>query len=168
MRDTFRKTGSCSGSGSDELLLERILGVSKKTSHEKEELGGGNSIKGECLGLELGSMSLNSENIARVVPGRIMDLRFLPCSNATMIVVGNNFGNVGFWDVDSEDDDRLYLYHPHASTVSGISMHQHYFEKVINLVSKIGCIILTCFTIVGMSNSSKKYEPRAHLFAFGT
>nr|POE68098.1 dna damage-binding protein cmr1 [Quercus suber] len=51
-------------------------------------------------------------------------------SNATMIVVGNNFGNVGFWDVDSEDDDRLYLYHPRAGTISGISMHQHYFEKI--------------------------------------
>ncbi|KAK7832929.1 dna damage-binding protein cmr1 [Quercus suber] len=59
-----------------------------------------------------------------------MDLRFLPCSNATMIVVGNNFGNVGFWDVDSEDDDRLYLYRPRAGTISGISMHQHYFEKI--------------------------------------
>ena len=85
-----------------------------------------------------------------------------------MIVVGNNFGNVGFWDVDSEDDDRLYLYHPHAGTISGISMHQHYFEKVINLVSKIGCIVLTCFAIVGMPNSSKNYEPHAQLFAFGT
>ena len=97
-----------------------------------------------------------------------MDLRFLPCSNATMIVVGNNFGNVGFWDVDSKDDDRLYLYHPHAGTISGISMHQHYFEKVINLVSKIGCIVLTCFAIVGMSNSSKNYELHLHLFAFET
>ena len=103
------------------------MGISKKSSHEKEEFGGRNSIKGECLGLELGSMSLNPENVARVVLGRIMNLRFLPCSNATMIVVGNNFGNVGFWDVDSKDDDRLYLYHPHAGTISGISMHQHYF-----------------------------------------
>ena len=89
-------------------------------------------------------------------------------NSTTMIVVGKIFGNVGFWDVDSEDDDRLYLYHPHAGTISGISMHQHYFEKVINLVSKIGCIVLTCFAIVGMSNSSKNYEPHAHLFAFGT
>uniref|UniRef100_A0A7N2LM19 P-type ATPase A domain-containing protein n=1 Tax=Quercus lobata TaxID=97700 RepID=A0A7N2LM19_QUELO len=51
-------------------------------------------------------------------------------NSITMIVVGNNFGNVGFWDVDSEDDDRLYLYYPHVGTISGISMHQHYFEKI--------------------------------------
>ena len=85
----------------------------------------------------------------------------------------NDCGWEQFWECwllgcDSEDDDRLYLYHPHAGTISGISMHQHYFEKVINLVSKIGCIVLTCFAIVGMSNSSKNYEPHAHLFAFGT
>lgn len=106
------------------------MGVSKKTSHEKEESGGGILIKGQCLGLGLGSICLNPGNIARVVPGRIMDLRFLPCSNVTIIVVGNNFGNVGFWDVDSEDYDRLYLYHPHAGTISGISMHQHYIQKI--------------------------------------
>ena len=81
--------------------------------------------------LELNSLSLNPENIARVVPGWITDLRFLPCSNAAMIVVGNNFGNVGFWDVDSSIDDGLHLYDPHHGVISGISIHQHSFSKVI-------------------------------------
>ena len=82
--------------------------------------------------LELNSLSLNPENIARVVLGRITDLRFLPCSNAAMIVVGNNFGNVGFWDVDSSiNEEGLHLYDPHHGVISRISIHQHSFSKVI-------------------------------------
>lgn len=134
MRDAYR------GTASDKLLMERILGFSKKL-HEEFEFNCGDSIKGVCesgigSSLELNSLSLNPENIARVVPGRITDLRFLPCSNATMIVVGNNFGNVGFWDVDSsiyddEEDDRLHLYDPRHCVISEISIHQHSFSKVI-------------------------------------
>ena len=134
MRDAYQ------GTASDKLLMERVLGFSKKP-HEDFDFNGGDSIKGVCesgigSSLELNSLSLNPENIARVVPGRITDLRFLPCSNAAMIVVGNNFGNVGFWDVDysiddEEEEDGLHLYDPHHGVISGISIHQHSFSKVI-------------------------------------
>lgn len=53
--------------------MERILRFSKKP-HEEFEFNGGDSIKGVCesgtgSSLELNSLSLNPENIARVVPG---------------------------------------------------------------------------------------------------
>ena len=130
MRDAYR------GIASDKLLMERVLGFSKKP-HEDFDFNGGDSIKGMCesgtgSSLELNSLSLNPENIARVVLGRITDLRFLPCSNAAMIVVGNNFGNVGFWDVDSSiNEEGLHLYDPHHGVISRISIHQHSFSKVI-------------------------------------
>ena len=55
-------------------------------------------------GLELGSLSWKPEYIRQFVPGKnrgITNLRFLPCSNVTTIVVGNEIGNVGFWDFNS-------------------------------------------------------------------
>ncbi|KAF3955304.1 hypothetical protein ACB098_01G322300 [Castanea mollissima] len=124
-RDAYR------GTGSDKLLMDRILGVSKKPHEEFGDENGGDSIKGVCDRLELGSLSLNPENIARVVPGRIMNVRFLPCSNSRMIVVGNKFGDVGFWDVDSSmDEDGIYLYHPHPGPISGISIQQQRLSKI--------------------------------------
>ena len=89
-------------------------------------------------GLELGSLSWKPEYIRQFVPGKnrgITNLRFLPCSNVTTIVVGNEIGNVGFWDfnssVDEGEGETIYLYRPHLSAISGISMHQHSFSKVM-------------------------------------
>lgn len=129
MRDAY------DGTLSDKVLIETILGVSKKPHEEFGVENGGDSIKDVSesgSSLELDSMNLNPENIARVVPGRIMNVRFMPCSNSRMIVVGNKFGNVGFWDVDSstEDKDGIYLYHPHAGPISGISIQQHCLSKI--------------------------------------
>ena len=90
-----------SGAGFCKELIERI----SKKPHE--EFDDGNSIKGVCengSGLEMGSLSWKQEYIKRFVPGRnrgITNLRFLPCSNVTMIVVRNEIGNVGFWDFNS-------------------------------------------------------------------
>ena len=142
-RDAYR------GTGSDKLLMERILSVSKKPSEDFGYENGGDSIKGVCDRLELGSLSLNPENIARVVPGKIMNVRFLPCSNSKMIVVGNKFGDVGFWDVDSSMDkeDGIYLYHPHPGPISGISIQQQCLSKVI-WFEKIACIVLDVYNSV--------------------
>ena len=142
-RDAYR------GTGSDKLLMERILSVSKKPSEDFGYENGGDSIKGVCDRLELGSLSLNPENIARVVPGKIMNVRFLPCSNSKMIVVGNKFGDVGFWDVDSSMDkeDGIYLYHPHPGPISGISIQQQCSSKVI-WFEKIACIVLNVYNSV--------------------
>jgi hypothetical protein len=129
-RDAYR------GTGSDKVLIERVLGVSRKPYEEFGDKNGGGSMRGACGSgscMELGALSLKPENIARVVPGRIMNVRFFPCKDARMVVVGNKFGNIGFWNVDCdmEEKDGIYLYHPHPGPISGISIHQHCLPKVI-------------------------------------
>lgn len=86
---------------------------------------------GSCL--KLGSLVLNAENVARVVPGRIMAVRFFPCRDSRMIVVGNKFGEVGFWNADheAEEGNGVYLYHPHSGPISGISIQRHALSKVL-------------------------------------
>ena len=154
-RDAYR------GIASDKLLMERILGFLKKP-HEEFGFNGGDSIKGVCesgtgSSLELNSLSLNPENVARVV--------------LENIVVGNNFGNVGFWDVDSsiddeEEDDGLHLYDPHHGVISGISIHQHSFSKVIIWFQRLllyylnVCYCLSCQLAVKIMN-------HVYLFVFG-
>lgn len=141
---------------SDRSLTETILGIEKKPqlgASVKGEFGrfegckGENSsgavkgigglIKKEDNGVEsdlkLESLTLNQENIARVVPGNIMNMTFFPTSNLRMVVVGNKAGNVGFWNIDSDqgEESGIYMYHPHSGPISGISIQQHCMSKVI-------------------------------------
>lgn len=49
-----------------------------------------------------------------------------------MVMLGGDFGNVGFWNVDSVDDgDRIYVYQPHSAAVSRILFHQFFMYKVL-------------------------------------
>ncbi|KAJ7955596.1 WD repeat-containing protein 76 [Quillaja saponaria] len=147
-----------SGIGSDRLLIEAILGFQKKKAHLnssiKKEFGdwkdedlSSHSVEGSdgvsfdtderkgdevksCL--KLRSLTLRQDNIARIVPGRITSVKIFPSSYQRMIVAGNKFGNIGFWNVDSgkEDQNGVYLYHPHSGPISGILPQRHCLSKI--------------------------------------
>lgn len=103
--------------------------------NESEKLPLGLDIK--CEGddealVDLNCLTMNEKNIARVVPGRIMSIKFFPTPNMRMITVGNKLGNVGFWNMGSrEDDNGIFFYHTHPGPVSGISIPQFNLSKVI-------------------------------------
>ncbi|KAF2317078.1 hypothetical protein GH714_011589 [Hevea brasiliensis] len=82
--------------------------------------------------VDVWSMGLKTENIARVLPGRIMAVRFLPCNDVRMIVAGNKFGNVAFWNMDSkgEEGDGIFLYRHHTGPISGILCQQSCLSKI--------------------------------------
>lgn len=82
--------------------------------------------------IDLGSLRLEPENIARLVPGKILVVRFFPSTNMTMVVAGNKYGNLGFWDVkpENEDGDGIHLYQPHSAPISGISVQPFSLSKM--------------------------------------
>ncbi|KAK9947395.1 hypothetical protein M0R45_003021 [Rubus argutus] len=141
------------GVSSDRALIETILGIEMKPQmggsvkgefgrFEGENISGavkgiGGLIKKEENGVEsdlkLESLTLNQENIARVVPGNVSNMRFFPTSNLRMVVVGNRAGNVGFWNIDYKEEGQesgIYVYHPHSGIISGISIQQHCMSKI--------------------------------------
>ncbi|CDP14277.1 unnamed protein product [Coffea canephora] len=141
MRDAYRTDAS------DRKLIEAILDCSRKSrlSESNNELD--DTIKGmegnELLGslkvgrkvwgsIDVDALKLEQNNIARVVPGRILNVRFLPTTDARIAVVGNKFGDVGFWnvDADAEDGDGIYLYHPHPAPISGIACNPFSLSKM--------------------------------------
>ncbi|KAB2024807.1 hypothetical protein ES319_D06G111300v1 [Gossypium barbadense] len=81
----------------------------------------------------LKSMDLKPENVAWPMPGRIMEVKFFPCTGISMIAVGNKVGNIAFFNMDSEDeiDDGIYIYCPH--TVFDVV---HYCDKTIHCLSQ--------------------------------
>ena len=78
------------------------VGVSCVVERRKEE----NKMWGL---LKLESLILDSKNIARIVPGRIISALFFPSCNVKMIVAGSKFGNLRLWDFDSVDDEGTDL-----------------------------------------------------------
>ncbi|GFS41631.1 similar to DROUGHT SENSITIVE 1 [Actinidia rufa] len=124
-----------SGDESDQKLRESILSASKKphSSYCDGSVGGIDGYPIRVWGsIDLGELRLEPRNVARIVPERIMEVRFFPTVDMNMIVVGNKWGNVGFWDVDAkeEDGDGIYLYRPHSGPVSGIAVQPFSMSKV--------------------------------------
>ncbi|KAK9098406.1 hypothetical protein Syun_025451 [Stephania yunnanensis] len=87
---------------------------------------------GDGGGFDLGSLVLEWENVARIMSGKILNVQFLPCVERTVVVAGNSSGNLSIWDVDCGDEggNGVYLYHPHAGPVSGISIQPSVLSKV--------------------------------------
>ncbi|KAM3397454.1 WD repeat-containing protein 76 [Capsicum galapagoense] len=121
---------------SNQKLIETIKGFSHKINDESMDK---NSVLGDWIekrkasgAVNLESLRLEPDNIARVVPGRILNVRFFPTNNVRMVAVGNKFGNISFWNVDAsqEDGDGIYLYHPHSGPVSGILMDPFSVSKM--------------------------------------
>ncbi|KAL1335180.1 hypothetical protein HN51_064125 [Arachis hypogaea] len=110
---------------SDRSFIESIVGMAKKEAREGE-FDGKDELRGS---LKLESMDLNSDNIARIVPGRITAVRFFPSTSVKMVVAGNKFGNLGFWDV-GDDKGRIYLYHPHPAPISEILVQPYCLSKI--------------------------------------
>ncbi|KAK1323007.1 hypothetical protein QJS10_CPA02g01235 [Acorus calamus] len=88
--------------------------------------------------LDLRSLKLEPEHVARIISGRIMTVQFFPFVDRRVVAVGSKLGKVSFWDVDrgldggdDADDDGVYLYDPHTSPVSGISIQPFSLSKVL-------------------------------------
>ncbi|CAG7905046.1 hypothetical protein IGI04_029164 [Brassica rapa subsp. trilocularis] len=81
-------------------------------------------------------LSLEPHNVARVVPGRILVVKFMPCQNVKLVAAGDKLGNVGFWNMDcgveDDDDDGIYLFRPHTAPVSSLVFQQNSLSKVIS------------------------------------
>lgn len=77
-------------------------------------------------------LSLEPHNVARVVPGRILVVKFMPCQNVKLVAAGDKLGNVGFWNLDcqGEEDDGIYLFRPHTAPVSSLEFQQNSLSKV--------------------------------------
>ncbi|KAI7757402.1 hypothetical protein M8C21_007154 [Ambrosia artemisiifolia] len=125
---SMRDANTCTES--DETLVNKILSVCK----ESELDGDGEKKCRVRASVDLEAMELEPENIARVVPNRILSVKFFPSADLRMVAVGNKFGDLGFWNVDyeNEDGDGIYMYRPHPSPVSAILIHPFSLNKIIS------------------------------------
>ncbi|CAL9075219.1 unnamed protein product [Musa textilis] len=84
-------------------LIEAILNASDRSGLD---LGKGD--KGEGSLDPKRDLRLTAQNVRKILDGRILTVQFLPFGDRTVIVTGDKLGNVGFWDVDTEEGDGVY------------------------------------------------------------
>ncbi|GJX55355.1 WD repeat-containing protein 76 [Tanacetum coccineum] len=83
--------------------------------------------------IDLDSMKLAPKNISYLgFGGIISSIKFFPSTDMRMVVVGNKFGTVRFWNVDSEneDGDGIYKYHTNQGLVSAILIQPFSMNKI--------------------------------------
>lgn len=141
---SMRDANTCSEA--DEPLVNNILSVCKGSRLEDGD--GEKKCYRVRASIDLDSMELKPENVARVVPNRILSVKFFPSADLKMVVVGNKYGNLGFWNADS-DNDGIYMYHPHPSPISAVLIQPFSLNKVLLIqisqlyifATKIICIL---------------------------
>lgn len=80
------------------------------------------------------NLTLKSEDVARVVPDRILSVGFLPMRDRLVAFAGGRSGHLGLWDVDCKDDseaDGVHIYRPHRSPLAGISVAPFSASKIV-------------------------------------
>lgn len=79
--------------------------------------------------LEKLQLKLNPKGRTQVAKGTISDVKFLPIADKRVIVVGDELGYFGLWNLDLEHHG-VYLYRPHLSKLSAITIEPLSMSKV--------------------------------------
>ncbi|MCL7044486.1 hypothetical protein MKW94_030527 [Papaver nudicaule] len=146
MLDAYK--GTCTGSLDNQRehqkhLIDTIKGLSESNLMSC-------SSHNDTSSLNLGSLILKPENVARLLPKNILNLCFFPCKDRSIVVAGNKSGSLAIWDMDADLNDReeeeignegIYLYDPHTAPISGIAIRPFSLSKIYTS-SYDGCVRL--------------------------
>lgn len=75
--------------------------------------------------LDLSSLSVAEDDIAKLVPERIFSLEMHPSPAKLLVAAGDTWGRVGLWDVNAGDDTPVATFAPHSRPVAGIRIAPH-------------------------------------------
>ncbi|KAI3861051.1 hypothetical protein MKX03_016022 [Papaver bracteatum] len=152
MLDAYNGTGSLDNQMKHQKhLIDTIKSLSETNLMSCSIHDDDTSVVGSSLELE--SLILKPENVARVLPKNILNLCFFPCKNRSIVVAGNKAGSLAIWDMDADlkdieekeeqigNGDGIYLYDPHTAPISGIVIQPISLSKVYTS-SYDGCICL--------------------------
>ena len=85
------------------------------------------SFEGDSCDERLSKISIEDNNVAKVVPDRIFSLSLHPGHSQLVCAVGGKAGHVGLWDIRSRDsryNDGVHVYHPHSRPVNTLTWDQ--------------------------------------------
>lgn len=116
------------GEVSHSQFVDTLSGISRKPNGETATVD-----ENDDESFDLGSLCLEQHNVKRVVPERVLVVKFLPCQGVKLVAAGDTDGNVGFWNLDcqnEEEDGVVSLFKPHTGSVTSLVFQQNSFSKV--------------------------------------
>ncbi|MED6180830.1 hypothetical protein PIB30_013913 [Stylosanthes scabra] len=134
-RKSLPMSAAYSGEHSDASLVEAMVAAAAAKKEATRAMGEGfdgtkdGKRDNVRVSFELRSMELDPKNTAKVFPERITTVRFIPSSTLRMVVVGSQFGNIGFWNVGA-DGNLVYSYCPHPARITGILVQPNSLPKI--------------------------------------
>ncbi|CAN6857239.1 unnamed protein product [Brassica oleracea] len=117
------------GDGSHTQFVDTLSGITRKPNGETATV-----TENDDDSFDLGSLCLEPHDVKRVVPERVLVVKFLPCEGVKLVAAGDKDGNVGFWNLDcqnEEEDGCVSLFKPHTYSVTSLVFQQNSFSKVI-------------------------------------
>ncbi|XP_018416861.1 PREDICTED: WD repeat-containing protein 76 [Nanorana parkeri] len=70
----------------------------------------------------LKKMTLRTEDVAKVVFGRILSVAIHPSESRTLVASGDKYGNIGLWNLeDNSAEKEIYIFELHSRHVSSLS-----------------------------------------------
>lgn len=111
----------------DKKLVKDIKDVCAQANDQADA-----SATASYASVDVKSMNVKDKSFARVLPGKVTEVKFYPTTYMRMLVAGNDSGNIGFWKIDSnEDENGIYVYQPHPAFITGISVQSSSLSKVV-------------------------------------
>nr|XP_022314589.1 WD repeat-containing protein 76-like [Crassostrea virginica]XP_022314598.1 WD repeat-containing protein 76-like [Crassostrea virginica] len=71
----------------------------------------------------LNKLTLRADRVAKVVPDRIFSLAIHPTEDKMLVMAGDKWGKLGFWDVVQDkgsDTDGIIVYQPHSRPINDL------------------------------------------------
>ncbi|WZZ86618.1 hypothetical protein YC2023_115197 [Brassica napus] len=115
------------GDGSHSQFVDTLSGITRKPNGETSTV-----TENDDDSFDLGSLCLEPHDVKRVVPERVLVVKFLPCEGVKLVAAGDKDGNVGFWNLDcqnEEEDGGVSLFKPHTYSVTSLVFQQNSFSK---------------------------------------
>ncbi|XP_069686474.1 WD repeat-containing protein 76-like isoform X2 [Periplaneta americana] len=115
----------------DEGILKKMLENFNDGCEKEESVKLSLDFELEKFRQELCNLSLTEERVAKVVPFRVYSMAVHPSESKLMLAVGDKWGNLGFWDVLSENaSTSIQLLQPHSGPVNCTSFDRYSAVKI--------------------------------------
>ncbi|GKB88009.1 WD repeat-containing protein 76, partial [Tanacetum coccineum] len=82
-------------------LVKDIKEVCAKANDEADT-----SATASYASVDVKSIKVKDKNFARVLPSKVSEVKFYPTKDMRMVVAGNDCGDLGFWKIDSNEDEH--------------------------------------------------------------
>ncbi|XP_076047667.1 WD repeat-containing protein 76-like [Oratosquilla oratoria] len=76
-------------------------------------------------------MSINENQVAKVVPQRTFSVEVHPTTDTTLVLTGGKWGELGIWDIEAQDEDNgIFYFNVHSRPINCLTIDKQNVQQV--------------------------------------